>query len=178
MDRDKLHAVLEGHRGWLTGTPRAQRADLQRADLQQADLQRADLRVADLQGADLRVANLREADLRGADLRGANLRVANLRGADLRVADLREANLREANLQGANLDFSAWPLSCGSLQAKADERLVAQLLFHVARLDVSGASEWAQGAVKAVALYADKFCEYRADVELLELKEEADADSE
>jgi len=138
MDRDKLHAVLEGHRGWLAGTPWAQRADLQ-----------------------------------GADLQGANLR-----GADLRVADLREANLREANLQGANLDFSAWPLSCGSLQAKADERLVAQLLFHVARLDVSGASEWAQGAVKAVALYADKFCEYRADVELLELKEEADADSE
>jgi hypothetical protein len=72
----------------------------------------------------------KKADLRGADLRGADLRVADLRGADLRGADLRVADLREADLSGANIDFSCWPLWCGSLNAKIDERIARQLLYH------------------------------------------------
>ena len=83
-------------------------------------------------------ANLRGANLRWADLSGANLRWANLRGVDLRWANLRGANLSEANLRGAdlseaNLDFSCWPLSCKSLNAKADAKISAQLLYHVLR---------------------------------------------
>jgi hypothetical protein len=36
-----------------------------------------------------------------------------------------------ANLTGANLDFAAWPLWCGSLKAKIDRRLAAQLAYHL-----------------------------------------------
>ena len=50
---------------------------------------------------------------------------------DLRGANLRGADLRGANLSGADLDFAAWPLWCGSLQVALDERLQAQLLYHV-----------------------------------------------
>ena len=41
------------------------------------------------------------------------------------------ANLSGADLSGANLDYSAWPIWCGSLTAEVDDRLVAQLLYHI-----------------------------------------------
>ncbi len=85
---------------------------------------------ADLRGANLRGADLRDANLEGADLEGADLRDANLRGADL-----RDANLRGADLEGADLDYAAWPLWCGSFDAKADRRLAAQLAYHFCRID-------------------------------------------
>jgi hypothetical protein len=96
----------------------------------------ADLRDADLRDADLRNADLRNADLRNADIWGANLNYANLHGADLRNADLGGADLRNvdlggADLRNANLDFAAWPLWCGSLGVVLDDRLKAQLLYHV-----------------------------------------------
>ena len=50
---------------------------------------------------------------------------ANLSGANLSGADLSGANL-----SGANLDYSAWPLWCGSLGVKIDERIGRQLLYH------------------------------------------------
>ena len=46
-------------------------------------------------------------------------------------ADLRGADLRGANLRGANLDYACWPLWCGSLKARIDDRQVKQLLYHV-----------------------------------------------
>jgi hypothetical protein len=61
-----------------------------------------------------------KADLQEADLQGANLQRANLQGADLQGADL----------QRANLDFACWPLWCGSLGVKIDEKLAAQLAYH------------------------------------------------
>ena len=72
-----------------------------------------------------------EADLRGADLRRADLRGADLREADLSRTDLRLADLREADLSGADIDFSCWPLWCGSLDVKLDNRQKRQLLYHV-----------------------------------------------
>ena len=50
-------------------------------------------------------------------------------------ADLRGANLRGANLRGVNMDYSCWPLWCGSLDAKVDRRIAAQLAYHFCRLD-------------------------------------------
>ena len=55
--------------------------------------------------------------------------------ADLREAYLREADLCGADLCGANLDYAAWPLWCGSFDAKADRRLAAQLAYHFCRID-------------------------------------------
>lgn len=110
----------------------------------------------DGESADLRYANLSNADLRNADLRNADLRYANLRYANLRYADLRYADL----------DFSCWPLWCGSKNVKADDRLVAQLIFHVTRLDISCCSGGVREAVKHIRAMAvsDLFCEYRSDV--------------
>jgi hypothetical protein len=112
---------------------------------------------ANLREADLRGANLRKADLRGADLRGADLRGADLRGADLRGADLRGANLRKADLRKANLDYAAWPLWCGSFDAKADRRLAAQLAYHFCRIDF-GADAVCLVAQDALVTLANEFC--------------------
>ena len=49
----------------------------------------------------------------------------------LNLEILTEADLTEADLTEANLDFTSWPLWCGSLKAKTDDRLNAQLLYHV-----------------------------------------------
>ena len=106
-----LQKVLEKHAMWLSGKEGGERANLRGADLS-------------------------DADLSGADLRGADLRGADLRGADLRDADLRDADLRGADLRGANLDYSCWPLWCGSLGARVDKRLFAQLAYHLCRVVV------------------------------------------
>lgn len=81
-------------------------------------------------------------------------------------ADLCEADLCEVDLREANLDFSSWPLWCGSRNVKIDDRLVAQLLWHVTRLDVSGCSGGVREAVEHIRSMgiADLFCEYRDDV--------------
>jgi len=128
--------ILKKHAKWLRGEEGGERADLRGTDLRKADLRKADLRKADLREADLWWADLRRADLRWADLRGADLREADLRWADLRWADLWGANLKGADLRGANLDFSCFPLWCGSFGMIVDEKLVYQLLYHIARLDV------------------------------------------
>ncbi len=73
--------------------------------------------------------------LPGADLQNADLRGADLYGTNFRGADLENVNLHDANLEGADLDYSCWPLWCGSLDAKVDKRIAAQLAYHFCRLD-------------------------------------------
>ena len=52
-------------------------------------------------------------------------------------ADLYDAGLRGANLYGAGLDFSCWPLWCGSLHVKIDDRIAHQLIYHVCSAIIS-----------------------------------------
>jgi hypothetical protein len=91
----------------------------------------ANLLGANLQRANLLGVNLQRADLQGANLQGANLQRANLRGAYLQRAYLQGADLQRADLLGANLDFSCLPLWCGSLGMKIDERIAAQIAYHL-----------------------------------------------
>ncbi len=49
---------------------------------------------------------------------------------DFSHANLSMANLSRANLSGAGIDFSSWPLWCGSLEVKLDDKQIIQLLFH------------------------------------------------
>ena len=121
MNQKELLIVLEKHGKWLRNKEGGERADLRGVDLCDADLCGANLCDANLCDANLCDANLRGAYLRGAYLRGAYLCDANLRGADLRGAYLR----------GAYLDYACWPLWCGSLKARIDDRQVKQLLYHV-----------------------------------------------
>ena len=142
MDQKELDKILELHKMWLNGDENGKCADLRGANLRDANLRGAKLRDANLRDANLSDANLRGADLRGADLRdadlrGADLRDANLNCANLRGADLRGANLRGANLRGADLDFSCWPLWCGSLHVKIDDRIAHQLIYHVCSAIIS-----------------------------------------
>jgi len=73
-------------------------------------------------------------DLQYADLQYADLQYANLRDAELQYADLQYANLRVADLRGAELDFSCFPLWCGALNFKIDEKQAKQLMYHVINL--------------------------------------------
>ena len=106
--------------------------------------------------ADLRETKLAGADLGEADLRRANLVGANLRWADLRRANLEGADLREADLIGADLDYAAWPLWCGSLGARADRHLAAQLAYHFCRIDF-GDDELCKGLQEALVPLANEF---------------------
>ena len=77
----------------------------------------------------------KRADLQDADMQIADMRGADMRGADMRGADMLGANIRYADMRGANVDYSCWPLWCGSLDAKVDRRIAAQLAYHFCRLD-------------------------------------------
>ena len=139
MEQKELDEILQLHKMWLNGEE-GKCANLRSANLRSANLRSANLRSANLRSANLQDANLRGADLRSANLLDADLRSANLLDADLRSANLQDANLRGANLRGANLrgvdlDYSCWPLWCGSLDAKVDRRIAAQLAYHFCRLD-------------------------------------------
>jgi len=48
--------------------------------------------------------------------------------------DLQYANLRGADLRDADLDFSCFPLWCGALNFKIDEKQAKQLMYHVINL--------------------------------------------
>ena len=127
MDKTKLELILEAHKEYLKTGNINKKADLQRADLQRANLQRANLRYADLQRANLRYADLQDADLRGA------------------------------NLRDANLDFSVFPLWCGSFNIKNGDRIVKQLLSHIARIGVKDKQlkKWIKKIPKK---YANNIC--------------------
>ena len=71
--------------------------------------------------------------------------------ADLQGADLQNANLRNADLRNANLDFSCWPLWCGSLGVKIDDRLKIQLMYHM--IDAIGADKFNKKQID----FANKF---------------------
>jgi hypothetical protein len=150
-------------------------ANLTRANLHEANLTWANLRGADLHEANLTWANLRGADLTGAnltwaDLTGANLTWADLRGADLTRANLTRANLHEADLTGANLDLSSGiPFHCGGVRYLGDDRLLAQMLYHLTRgnwIKASGGAKEAIEHIRSMAI-SDLFCEYRDDVKPL-----------
>ena len=145
MDREELDEILRKHKLWLAEDYHSGK--------------RADLQHVDLHGADLCDYDLRHADLRDADLRDIDLRRAAMQGVLLCRSDLR----------GSLLDFSCWPLSCGSFRVVADERLVFQLLCHVARLDVSKLPESSKGrkAVEEIRRrgWGDWFCKHRNDIE-------------
>ena len=125
MTRKELDKILELHKMWLNGGENG--------------------KCANLRGADLRGANLYDANLSGA-----NLYDANLRNADLYGADLCGANLSGAGLSGAGLDFSCWPLWCGSLHVKIDDRIAHQLIYHVCSAVVS--SPEISDSIKSVML--------------------------
>lgn len=123
--------------------------------------------------ANLSGANLREANLSESDLVRANLSESNLRGANLRGADLSGANLRESDLRGANLDMSSGiPFHCGGINFIGDDRLFAQMLFHLTRGDWSHCSGGVQEAFEYIMQCAavDLFCDYRGDTVEIEEK--------
>ena len=165
LTKDEI-AILQRHAKWL-------QSDGEEGE--KADLSGTNLSDTNLSGTNLSGTNLSGTDLRYADLSFANLRWTDLRYADLRYANLSNANLSSANLSGtdlsnANLDFSCWPLWCGSIDVKADDRLVAQLLFHVTRLNVTQCSGGVREAMEHIQTMAvsDLFCEYRTDIKKIE----------
>ena len=135
ITQSKLNKILINHALWLQDHTKGAQAQLINVDLRGLNVGYKALTGADLRGADLRGLNLSYTDLTGADLTGADLTGADLTGADLRglnlsYTDLTGADLTGADLTGAILDFASWSLSCRTLSAKIDNRLIVQLLYH------------------------------------------------
>ena len=140
ITKARLKKVLADHAKWLADPNTGSRANLSGVDLSRVDLSgtdlswaslsRANLSCTDLSWANLSRANLSRANLSWVNLSRANLSRANLSRANLSRANLSWVNLSGTNLSGANLDFSQWPLWCGSLNARIDERLARQLVYH------------------------------------------------
>lgn len=65
-------------------------------------------------------------------------------------ANGKRAVLYGADLRGANLDFSCWPLWCGSLHVKIDDRIAHQLIYHVCSAIIS--SPEVSDSIKSVML--------------------------
>lgn len=90
MTVEEIKTMLTRHKGWLTGNP---------------DGNRADLRGANLLGADLRCADLLGADLRDADLLGADLPVLRV----IRKIDQFRASVNTAATSGnCRINMSHW----------------------------------------------------------------------
>ena len=90
---------------------------------------------------------------------GVSVELAVKAKADLREANLRGADLRGANLSSADLDFSAWPLWCGSKNAKVSAKLAMQLAAHFCVLDCE--DKTFIKAKRAILFFAKK--SHRAD---------------
>ena len=90
-----------------------------------------------------------------ANLSGADLSGANLIGANLIEANLIEADLSGANLSGANLDYAVWPLWCGGLHVKIDDRIARQLAYHFCAQECDSPDY--QKAREAILSYANGF---------------------
>ena len=127
--QEELNKILSDHKDWLYGKGSS----------------RANLSGADLSGANLIGANLIEANLIEADLSGANLSGANL----------IEADLSGTNLSGANLDYAVWPLWCGGLHVKIDDRIARQLAYHFCAQECDSPDY--QKAREAILSYANGF---------------------
>jgi uncharacterized protein YjbI with pentapeptide repeats len=168
MKQSEIKNKLEKHLKWLNNDPNGEKADFTDVILTDANLTGANLRNANFTNANLTGANFTNVNFTNVNFTNANLTYANLTGANLTGANLRNANLTDVILTGAILDFSAWPLHCGSLKAKAGDRLLYQLLYHVASLDVSNCSKDLRNQFEALvknnkAMF-NGFCNYRSDI--------------
>ena len=77
------------------------------------------------------------------------------------------ADLQDADLRGADLDFSCFPLWCGSFNAKFDDRLVKQLLAHIARIDKTNLPDDVKQFINKIPKkYVNDICK-RHDIEEL-----------
>ena len=83
--------------------------------------------------------------------------------ADLRRAVLSGADLSGADLSGADLDFGVWPLWCGSVGVKVDNRIALQLMYHACAVDYEDCSEHIKQALEELKSTAERFLEYRDD---------------
>ena len=115
LTQSEIREKLQKHNRWLNS---------------EDDGEKADLSGSDLSYSDLRYSDLSYSDLSGSDLSGSDLRCSDLRGSALRGSDLSYSDLSYSDLRGSDLDFSCWPLWCGGLSVKIDDRLAIQLLFH------------------------------------------------
>ena len=72
---------------------------------------------------------------------------------NLNYADMQGADMRGADMRGADIDFSCWPLWCGGLQCKIDERIARQLVYHA----LSVSLQFVPGLTPELIEWANKF---------------------
>ena len=133
MNQKELNKILDLHELWLEDYSKGEYANLSYQNLSGLNLSHRNLTDANCIGT-----NFTDAYLKGAIITGADLRCANFTRADLRSVISTRAHLDDAIFDGTNMDYSSFPLWCGSFGIKADDQLVAQLIYHVMRLEYTG----------------------------------------
>lgn len=107
----------------------------------------------------------------GSRISDSNFNEAHLSGVCLDDCvifntSLHNARMKHASLMGANLDHSSMTFSCKIESIKASDRLVAQMIYHVTRLDFSGCSDTVRSELIEIlnGPLGDMFLKYRTDL--------------
>jgi len=150
-------------------------AELYNADLYNVDFSHTKLRDSNLSGSILTNSVFYRTDISWVNMKcvsGTNVTFnqSNLGWSDFSGADLKNSIFRNSRLTGVNfinvklngtrlynndIDFSCFPLFCGSLDIKCDEKLFQQLAYHLCRLIVD--NDEIKQCQKALIDVANKF---------------------
>lgn len=141
------------------------------------------LHWADLQGAEIHNCRIGNCNCNTIDLsyseicNGTYVNKCDFRKADLTCAKMKDCEFFDCTMNRARFgntdalntifDLSSFPLWCGTLHIKTDDRLPAQLLYHLARLNTENMSGGMKETIEQIRQMAasDLFCEYRNDLE-------------
>jgi uncharacterized protein YjbI with pentapeptide repeats len=155
ISQDEFLVTHAKHVAWLRDSAKGCRMNFAGCILPRINMSYANMTGAILHGADMSYTDMSYADMSYADMSYANLKDvdmswtiltrANLTGANMEDANMYRADMALADLTGASLDFSAWPLSCGSLTVRIDAQIAAQLAYHLLRV-------WPEAKTDLVAL--------------------------
>ena len=101
----------------------------------------------------------------------SNFNEANLAGSffdDCIIynTSFHRSRMKHMSLRGADIDHSSIMLNCQIESIKASDRLVAQLIYHVTRLDFSGCSDTVRSELIEIlnGPLGDLFLKYRTDL--------------
>lgn len=146
-------------------------------------LSHCDLHWANLQGAKIHNCHIENCNCNAIDLdnseicNGTYVSKCDFKKADFFYAKMKDCEFFDCTMNRAAFgntdvlntifDLSGFPLWCGTLHIKADDRLPAQLLYHLARLNTENMSGGMKETIEHIRQMAasDLFCEYRNDLE-------------
>lgn len=141
LSQAQVDVMLEKHERWVNGAAGGEEASFNSMDISNISLRSSDLsgvdfrncvgRYTDFSDCHLYTSNFEGSKLDHANFAYADLELVGFKNVDLRYVNLSNAKLHYVDFTNANIDYASWPLWCGSLSADIDDKIAAQLLYHV-----------------------------------------------